>query len=63
MSADNLVQLSPYLQARVKTRNENGVPSPEESLRLVQAFSRIKDPTRREEVIEMVELVSTLKNK
>jgi hypothetical protein len=63
MSADNLVELSPYLQARVKTRNDRDIPSPAESLHLVEAFSRIEDPTRREEIIEMVELLSTLKNK
>jgi hypothetical protein len=63
MSADNLVELSSYLQTRVKTRDERDTPSPAESLRLVEAFSRVNDPTRREEIIEMVELLSTLKSR
>ena len=63
MSADNLVELSSYLQMRVKIRDASGAPSPAESLRLVEAFSRVDDPTRREEIIEMVELLSTLKSK
>jgi hypothetical protein len=62
MADDNLVELSSYLQTRAKTRNDKGAPSPAESLRLVTVFSRIADPTRRAEIIEMVEILSTLKS-
>jgi|1185.fasta_scaffold14683_3 hypothetical protein len=38
-------------------------PSVEESRRLVQAFSRIRDPNRRAWLLEQVERIATLKSR
>jgi hypothetical protein len=53
----DIIELAAYFR-RGDTKNSK-LPSPEEGLRLIRAFAKITDPARRQEIIAMVQKVSS----
>jgi hypothetical protein len=55
MSEAKLIDLTQFFSASGRSRKDGSAPSPEEGLRLIRAFTKIKSPVRRAEAIAIVE--------